>query len=214
MPSRITNVRIFKKLNKVEEKRLKEKSVLLYAKKGDVLHSPREKIQHVSVVLDGSLKVLKYFTNGNEQILRYVRESETFGESLIFAFKNYPAYIIAMENSEILEVSYEIILELFENKEFMKSYLNEIGNKVFNLSNVIELLLIKSVEEKLMRYLCFLRHKQKSSTVYFESKQKIASDIGSVREVVSRKFKILEDKKMIKIVDRHHVKVLIDFLFC
>ncbi len=214
MSSKITDVRIFRKLNEFEEKRLRKKSMLLYIRKGDVLHSPREKIKHVSVVLNGSLKVVKYFTNGNEQILRHVRKNETFGESLIFAFKNYPSYIISMEDSEILEVPYEIILELFENEGFMKSYLNEIGNKVFNLSNVIELLLIKSVEEKLMRYLCLLRQKQKSSIVYFESKQKIASDIGSVREVVSRKFKILEDKKMIKIVDRHHVKVLVDFLFC
>ncbi len=214
MPSKITNVKIFKKLNKAEERILKEQSMLLEAKRGEVLHSPCNEIKHVSVVLSGSLRILKYFTNGNEQILSYVRKNETFGESLIFAFENYPAYIIATEDSEILEVPYEVILNLFDNKEFMKSYLKEIGSKVFNLSNVIELLLIKSVEEKLMRYLCFLCRKQKSSTVYFESKQKIAGDIGSVREVVSRKFKVLEDKKVIRIVDRHHVKVLISFLIC
>ncbi len=208
------NVKIFSKLNKKEEIFLMENSQLLRVKRGEVLHSPKDKIEHVSVVLEGSLRVLKYFTNGNEQNLKCVKKNGTFGESLIFAKKNYPAYIVALEDSEVLEVPYGIIITLFNNREFMKIYLREIGNKVFNLSNVIEWLLVKSVEERLMKYLCFLCRVQNSDIAYFESKQNIASDIGSVREVISRKFKILERKKVIKIVDNHHVKVLVDFFDC
>jgi CRP-like cAMP-binding protein len=208
------NVKIFSKLTKREEDFLLENSQFLSVKRGEILHSPKDKIEHVSVVLKGSLRVLKYFTNGNEQSLKCVKKNETFGESLVFAKQNYPAYIVALEDSKVLEIPYEIIIELFSNKEFMKVYLGEIGNKVFNLSSVIEWLLVKPVEERLMKYLCFLCRVQNSDVVYFKSKQSIASDIGSVREVISRKFKSLEKKKIIEIIDAHHVKVLIDFLNC
>ncbi len=210
----VRSVKIFRKLTKKEEDFLIEKSRILNVKRGDVLHSPKDHLNQVSVVLRGKLRVLKYFTNGNEQNLNMVKEGETFGESLIFAHTSYPAYIIAEEDSTVLDVPYETVMELFRNKEFMEYYLEEIGRKVFNLSNVIEWLLIKSVEERVMRYLCFLCRMQKSKIVYFESKQKIASDLGSVREVISRKFKVLERKKVIKVLDRHHVKVLVDFFSC
>ncbi len=210
----VRDVKIFGRLTENEENFLIEKSRILNVKKGEILHSPRDLLNQVSVVLSGKLRVLKYFTNGNEQNLNVVKEGETFGESLIFAHTSYPAYITAEEDSTILDVPYETVMELFKNKRFMEHYLEEIGRKVFNLSNVIEWLLIKSVEERVMRYLCFLCRMQGSKVVYFESKQKIASDLGSVREVISRKFKVLERKKIIRVLDRHHVEVLVDFFSC
>ena len=176
--------------------------------KNFVLHSPRENIDTISFVLQGKLVVAKYSFDGNQQIIKRLKTGETFGESLIFSGKPYPAYIIAEDDSKVLEIPKKVIFHLFEDKNFMVNYLKEISNKVLNLSNVIEILSIKPVEQRLIMYFSLLRTAQQSNIIYFKSKADIAMNIGTVREVVSKKMKLLEDKGIIKIIDKNHFKIL------
>ncbi len=199
---------IFSDLSKKEKDFLRKNSKKVEILKNSILHSTNEEIKCVSLVLDGKLKVVKFSFNGNQQVVKYIRKNETFAEGFIFSGKNYPAYIIAERNSAILEIPKHIILQLFENKKFMISYIKEISNKMLNLSNIIEILLIKSVEERLLMYFSIIAREQKSNIVYFKSKQKIADDIGSVREVVSKKMKLLDEKGIIKQIDRNHFEIL------
>ncbi|SHE59666.1 CRP/FNR family transcriptional regulator, anaerobic regulatory protein [Marinitoga hydrogenitolerans DSM 16785] len=191
------------------KKQLKNYSKISIAKKNEILHSPHEKLEQMSIVIEGKLKVVKFTSEGNEQVLKYVNENESFGEGLIFADECYPSFIIAEKKSKVLEISKEGILYLFKkNEDFLVMYLNEISKKMINLSNVIDILIIKSIKERIIKYFILLSKQQKSKIVYFKSKQKIANDIGSVREVVSKKIKELEKEGILKIIDKHHVKIL------
>ncbi|AEX85377.1 Crp/Fnr family transcriptional regulator [Marinitoga sp. 1135] len=188
---------------------LKKYGRTLKIKKNHVLHSPNEKLEQISIILSGKLKVVKYAPDGNEQVLKYLKENESFGEGLIFSDENYPSYIVAEKDSEVFEISKEGVLKLFkENETFLILYLNEISKKLLNLSNIVDILIIKSIKERLIRYFLLLHKQQKSDIIYFKSKQQIANDIGSVREVVSKKIKELENEGYIKIIDRNHVKLL------
>jgi CRP/FNR family transcriptional regulator len=199
---------IFSDLSKSEKLFLEKNSMKIEISKNSILHSTDEEIKCVSLVLKGKLKVVKFSSDGNQQVVKYVGKNETFAEGFIFSGKKYPAYIMAENNSLILEIPRHIILKLFENKKFMISYIKEISDKMLNLSNIIEILSMKSIEERLLMYFSIIAKEQKSNIIYFKSKQKIADDIGSVREVVSKKMKILEQKKIIKFIDRNHFEIL------
>nr|WP_303048793.1 helix-turn-helix domain-containing protein [Marinitoga sp. 1154] len=77
-----------------------------------------------------------------------------------------------------------------------------------NLSNIIDILIIKSIKERIIKYFSLLYKQQKTEIIYFKSKQKIASDIGSVREVVSKKIKELINEGVIEEIDKNHIKLL------
>lgn len=200
---------IFQKLLSENKVILEKYGKTININKNDVLHSPDEELKQISVIIKGKLKVVKYTSEGNEQVLKYLNKNESFGEGLIFSGENYPSYIMAEEDSTVLEISREGVLRLFrENEQFLVLYLNEISKKLLNLSNVVDILIIKSIKKRIIKYFSLLRKHQKSDCIYFKSKQQIANDIGSVREVVSRKMKELEEEGIIKTIDKNHVKIL------
>ncbi|KLO23314.1 Crp/Fnr family transcription regulator [Marinitoga sp. 1197] len=184
-------------------------SKILNIKKNEILHSPHEKLQQMSIVLEGLLRVVKFTSEGNEQVLKYIKKDESFGEGLIFSGENYPSFIIAEQDSKIFEISSKGVLNLFKkNEDFLVLYLNEISRKLMNLSNIIDILIIKSIKERIIKYFSLLHKQQKTEIIYFKSKQKIASDIGSVREVVSKKIKELINEGIIEEIDKNHIKLL------
>ncbi|WGS65631.1 Crp/Fnr family transcriptional regulator [Marinitoga aeolica] len=194
----------------IENKNILEKyGKIIEVKRNDILHSTTEELKQVSIILKGKLKVVKYTSEGYEQVLKYLNKNESFGEGLIFSGENYPSYIVAEEDSKVLEISREGVLELFrENEDFLVLYLNEISKKLLNLSNIVDILIIKSIKERLIRYFALLYKQQKSEIIYFKSKQQIANEIGSVREVVSRKIKELIDENIIEEIDKNHIKLI------
>jgi CRP-like cAMP-binding protein len=117
--------------------------------KNTVLHSPNENINFVSLVLEWKLKVVKYSFDGNQQVIKCIEKGETFGESFIFSDKPYPAYIMAEKDSVVLEIPKNTLFELFKDRNVMVTYIKKISNKVLNLSKIIEIRLIKSIEERL-----------------------------------------------------------------
>ncbi|WP_129409109.1 Crp/Fnr family transcriptional regulator [Marinitoga lauensis] len=199
----------FQKLLNENKQILEKYGNIIEIRKNEVFHSPDEELKQISIILKGKLKVVKYTPEGNEQVLKYLNKNESFGEGLIFSGENYPSYIIVEEDSKILEISREGVLKLFrENEEFLVLYLNEISKKLLNLSNVVDILIIRSIKERIIKYFSLLRKQQNSDIIYFKSKQKIANDIGSVREVVSKKIKELENEGVIKTIDKNHVKLI------
>ncbi len=202
---------LFSVLNDEEMKYLTNHSKKVSVLKNDILHSIKDEITNVSLVLSGRLKVVKFSIDGNQQVINYVNENNTFGEAFIFSGRNYPAYVIAEQDSTILEIPRSVIFTLFKNEKFLLSFIKEISNKVLNLSNIIEIISTKSIEERLLMYFSILSSEQKTDVIFFNSKQKVANDIGSVREVVSKRMKLLEQKGFIRILDRNHIKLLFTF---
>ncbi|AKI97344.1 Crp/Fnr family transcriptional regulator [Kosmotoga pacifica] len=207
----LRDIRTFDKLSEGEVKYVKRNSRLIKINKNEILYSPNEICEQVSVVLKGKLKVSKLFPSGKEQILKYLQKGDTFGETLVFLKAQYPAYVIADTTAKILEIPKRVMLEIFDNKAFLISYLESISKKVLNLSNVIEMLSMKTIKQRVARYLINLYNSQGSNVInLMKSKKQIAADIGSVREVVSRTFSELERNGVIKLLDRQHVEI-IDF---
>lgn len=204
----LRNIRTFDKLNEAEIKYIEKNARAVKVNEDKILYSPDEVCEQVSVILKGKLRVSKLFPSGKEQILKYLQEGDTFGETLVFLKVQYPAYIIADTTAKILEIPEKVIFKLFDNKTFLVSYLESVSKKMLNLSNIIEMLSLKSIKQRVAKYLIDLYYSQGSSVINLKkTKKQIAQDIGSVREVVSRAFGDLEKAGMIKLLDKNRVKI-------
>ncbi|OQY42494.1 MAG: hypothetical protein B6227_02075 [Fusobacteriia bacterium 4572_74] len=128
---------------------------------------------------------------------------------LIFNEDKYPAYFIAQEKSTILEISKEVIFQLFTNKEFLLFFLKEMSQKIVSLSDIIEVLAHTSIKSRVARYLFKEMEIQGSNTIKIvKSKTFIAKELGSVREVVSRVFKSLENQGIIRTGATMQIEIL------
>jgi CRP-like cAMP-binding protein len=205
----LKGIKMFNALDDSQIKYLLENSKLREADKNQVIYNPEEICKNFSVIIKGTVSVIKYSSTGKEQILAYYKAPECFGGVLIFNEEKYPAYFIAQEKSVVLEISKEVIFQLFAHKEFLLFFLKDMSKKIISLSNIIEVLAHTSIKSRVARYIFKEMEKQKCNTIKIEkSKTFIAKELGTVREVVSRVFKSLENQGIIKAEANMKIEIL------
>ena len=193
---------------------IKELFDIKKVKKGQILHEANSKCKELSLVISGELDVIKYNFDGKEQLISVLGKNEMFGGPLVFSEAYYPANIIAEKDSEIIEISKEKIMKLFIEEEFMLFFLKELGNKIIKLSQTIDYLSDNSIELRLLKYLKLQYVQQNTKIITLNmSKARIAKEIGTVREVVSRTFKKLENKGIIRNLSNNKIEILIKEYF-
>ena len=105
-------------------------------------------------------------------------------------------------------------MKLFIEEEFMLFFLKELGNKIIKLSQTIDYLSDNSIELRLLKYLKLQYVQQNTKIITLNmSKARIAKEIGTVREVVSRTFKKLENKGIIRNLSNNKIEILIKEYF-
>lgn len=205
----LKDIKMFNALDDSQIKYLLENSKLRETDKNQVIYNPDEVCKNFSVIIMGTVSGIKYSSTGNEQILAYYKAPECFGGVHIFNKEKYPAYFIAQRKVVILEIPKEIIFELFINKEFLLFFLKDLSNKIVSLSDIIEVLAHTSIKSRVARYLFKEMEKQGSSKIKIEkSKTFIAKELGTVREVVSRVFKSLENQGIIRAEATMKIEIL------
>lgn len=201
----IDKILVDEELIKKLKKRFKTKKII----KGMTIHNSYSKCNELTLVIKGELKVLKYNIDGKEQLISSLNKNELFGGPLVFSEGNYPADVIASKDTEIIEIYKKDILELFHEEKFVIFFLKELGNRILNLSQTIDYLSENSIELRILKYLKNQCLKKNFETIYLDiNKTLIAKEIGSVREVVSRNFKKLENKGIIKILSNKKIEII------
>jgi CRP/FNR family transcriptional regulator len=185
-----------------------EKMDKIFLKKGDVYKKNTDEIKGITYLIFGKLKVVKYLPSGKELIVRYIDKNDIFAETLIFSVSNYPAYIIADLDSEIVEISKEKILGHLLDISFTTEYIKSISDKIKVLTDKIELLSFENTKKKLAYYFLNLYEAQKSNFISINnSKAEIARIFGSTRENISRNISLLEKDNIIKIINNRKIEL-------
>ncbi len=187
---------MFRNLTEEEMKFLNENMIIKEYKKGEQIYSPLERCKYLSLLLSGEVKLVKYSGDGRAQIVAILKKGEVFAEAIVFEELHYPVYVVAEKNCKIGNISKDILIKLSAmNKTFMEGYLSELTKKIFLLNQQIELLSLKTVKDKIIKFLYSQYELQKNNEIHLKfTKQKIGNIIGTSREVVSRNFKELEEE--------------------
>jgi CRP/FNR family transcriptional regulator len=192
----LKNSTLFSVLTIDDKKYLQENMEVKSFNKGDIIFTPLDKCEHLNIIMEGQIKLCKYSADGQEQILSFLSTDDVFGEAIVFEGGNYVVTVIAEKKTIIGMVHRDILLTLTQrNRDFTQEFFKELTRKIKILNSKVEMLSLKTMKQKIARYLLDLSEEQNKTNIKLPyTKQKIAFLLGTSREVISRNFSELENE--------------------
>lgn len=147
----------------------------------------------IAFVLSGEIRVYKIGETGREITLYEIGPGETciLNASCILSGKAYPAFAVTLATVDLLLVPSAVFNRLLEEHGAMRSFVfSLLSERLAGVMALVEEVAFGRMDERLRDYLL-----EKSENGSLETThQKIANDLGTSREVVSRLLKDLERK--------------------
>ncbi len=174
-------------------------------KKGDFIYRADENISSFSLILDGSINVVRDDIWGNESILSNFCKGEVFAEAYA-CLPNQPLMInvIASENTQLLFINMQSILTMqnLDNKlhnKFIQNMLEILAEKNLKLTQKIGYLTPKTIRERILIYLS--DYSKKAEAYSFEipfNRQELANFLSVDRSALSNELSKLQHEGLIK----------------
>ncbi len=158
-----------------------------------------QEIQAIPFIIEGSLKVFREDTNGNELLLYYIEPGETCAMSLscTISKKISGLRVVAEEDSIMLMIPLNKMEDWMNSYPSWRSFIVESYYTRFNeLLTSIDELAFKSLDQRLWRYLVDKVKINNSLEIYISHKS-IAEELNSSRVVISRLLKVLENNNQL-----------------
>lgn len=201
---------VFSCLNKMSEedkKILVSHSSIKKLSKGQIMVGDYNRCRGIPFVLSGSIRLFRISENGRDLTLYKVRAGEICVLAAICAYANleYDFTAEGLKDSRLSVLPPDSFNHLIQKSTpFREFVFSSLADKLIMALNTIEFLKFPSIEEKIKN---FLQTAATDSTVVKTTHEAIAKDIGSSREVVSRKLKELEESGIIQL-QRGKIKIL------
>lgn len=163
-----------------------------------------------SLIIIGSIRVYKLSDKGREVTLYKLEKGDTcyLSMSCMLTNKHFPAFAEVIEPTVITFIPSSIFNKyIYNTLEFQKYIFENLYTKFNNVLKVLEELAFESVDIRIAKYLLLISQKDNSSKYLYLTQEKIAQELGTSREVVSR---ILTDfkNKGILISSRGKISIL------
>lgn len=181
---------------------------LTFDKEKTILDTGSE-VKLIPLVLKGSIKVFQEDESGRELLLYYIKSGESCIMSIIAGKNNQKSQVRAVisDNAEVLLFPSSLINIWSDKYKTWNEFVFNLYQKRFQeLVYVINELAFGKVDRRLMQFL-ETRVKIDQTDEIIITHQKIADEIGTAREVVSRLLKKLEYEGKVYLM-RGKIKVL------
>jgi CRP/FNR family transcriptional regulator len=206
----LAKVPIFSGLTESELGFLAQRTVSRHYSAGEMVFGEGEPCSGLYVVESGNVRIFKSSPNGREQVLSIDGPGSSIAELPIFDGGAYPASAAAVDDVILLFVSKQDFRAFcLAHPEVALKVLRVVGARLRRLVGIIEELSFTTVRHRLASYL--LRLAQESGKRTPEgvevtlpiTNQELASQIGTVRELVSRNLSRLQAEGMLKVDGRN-----------
>ena len=200
---------LFAALSAAELAFLAERSVARKFSSGEIVFSEGDPCAGMYVVEAGHVRIFKTSADGREQVLSIDGPGGSVAELPVFDGGSYPASVSAVEDSTLLFIAKQDFHALcVAHPQVALKVLRVIGARLRKLIGIIEELSFTTVRNRLAAFLIRMaRHQGARVEAGFEitlpmSNQELASQIGTVRELVSRNLSRLQSEKLIQMDGR------------
>lgn len=158
-------------------------------------------------LVHGWIKVVKSSIEGREQVLRILSAGDTFHEIGAFVERPNPATAIALEPSDVWLVPRAAIMHLVRTQpDFAQRVVENMADRMINLVNLVADLSLRSVTGRLARLLLEVSVNNVVQRPRWHTQAELASQLGTVPDVVQRALRTLEQKGVIE-VQRHAIHI-------
>lgn len=205
----LSKVPLFSGLAEDEFAFLVQRTVPRHYSGGETVFSEGEPCSGLYVVESGHVRIFKTSPNGREQVLSIDGPGSSVAELPVFDGGNYPASVAAVDDARLLFVSKQDFQALcLAHPQVALKVLRVVGARLRRLVGIIEELSFSTVRHRLASFLVRLGQQEGKRTsdgievTLPASNQELASQIGTVRELVSRNLSRLQAEGLIKIDGR------------
>ena len=205
----LANASLFSGLTEGELAFLTQRAVPRRYTAGEIVFGEGEPCSGLYVVEVGHVRIFKSSAHGREQVLGIEGPGSSIAELPVFDGGNYPASVAAVDDATLLFVSKQDFHALcLAHPQVALKVLRVVGARLRRLVGIIEELSFTTVRHRLASFLLRLAQKEGKRTregVEIKlpvSNQELASQIGTVRELVSRNLSRLQAEGMLKIEGR------------
>jgi len=170
-------------------------------RKKDLIYYNGQLCEEVAFVKSGSIAIMNYSLNGNEELISLINEGELFANALIFSKeKKYLGDVYALNDCELLLIKKDVLISsLQKDKQLLDEYICLIAKKTIDLNIKTKMLLHNSIEEKIIFYLENHHNTCELSITLF------AKELGVPRPSLSRSINILIREKKLYKNNRKHI---------
>jgi CRP/FNR family transcriptional regulator len=205
----LTRVPIFSGLNDVELAFLAQRTVPRRFSAGEMVFAEGEPCTGLYVVESGHVRIFKSSAGGREHVLGIEGPGSSVAELPVFDGGNYPASVSTIDEATLLFVRKQDFQSLcLAHPQVALKVLRVVGARLRRLVGIIEELSFTTVRHRLAAYLVRLagtsgkRTEQGIEINLPANNQELASQIGTVRELVSRNLSRFQAEGMLRIEGR------------
>lgn len=200
---------MFTELDETQFSFLRSRVVERRFRAGEQVFGEGDACQGLFVVQSGNVRIYKTSASGREQTLSIEGPGGTIAELPVFDGGPYPASTQAVNETVLLFLSKQDFRSLcMKYPEVALKVLGVIGSRLRRLVGIIEELSFTTVRSRLAAMLLRLAHtegKKTANGVEFQlpaTNQDIASQIGTVRELVSRNMSRFQSEGLLRLEGR------------
>jgi CRP/FNR family transcriptional regulator len=210
----LKTARLFATLTDAELDFLSSRTRVRSVSAGELLFSEGEACSGLHIIVSGRVRIFKTSVTGREHVLAVEGPGSSIAELPVFDGGTYPASAAAVDPSELMFISRADFRAIcMEKPEIALKVLQVVGARLRRLVGIIEELSFTTVRHRLISLLLRQARSENRTTdrgltfTLSGSHQELASQIGTVRELVSRNMARLQAQGFIE-VHGHEVTIL------
>jgi CRP-like cAMP-binding protein len=152
------------------------------------------------IIEEGSVKLYRISPQGRQYIVRVLQEGDTCNEVPAFDGGTNPVNVETLERSKVWVIDAETLRALVKaHPDFVLKVLSNFGKNLRGLVRMVSEMAFYQVTNRLARLISELPSEEPRPHL---TQEHLASQLGTVREVVARSLKELERSGAIRIEDR------------
>ncbi len=178
----------------------------------EVIFLEGEPTEVLYILEKGWVKATRMSPEGREQALWFLESGEVFGDVALLTDTPSPGTVVALESVDAWALEKSVFLDLIKRfPEMSMAVIRRLGERVLYFIGLVEDLSLRSVESRLAKTL--LKHTEVSGDRLVVPRRtwttfdEMATRLGTVRDVLSRALKTLEDEQLLH-VERHEIVIL------
>ncbi|MDD2505562.1 MAG: Crp/Fnr family transcriptional regulator [Bacilli bacterium] len=198
---------IWNKLNENEKSELISASKVINFKKNEMLQSRDASCLGLIILKKGIIRAYLASDAGKEITLYKLLENDIclFSAGCIMKDINFDINLICEEDVELILIPTEKYNQILEKSTVISNYASDILSSRFSDTIwILEQFVFHSLDKRVANYL--IEHIDDDNNLRI-THEKIANELGSAREVISRMLKYFENESLIKL-ERNNIKVI------
>ena len=198
---------LFEGLSGPEREALLDISRTRWSPRNSLLFSDGDAAGGFFLIVSGRVKVFKVSQDGKEQILHIFGVGEIVGEVAVFSGKHFPASAVTLQDSDLLYIPRDGFLRLATGRpQILLNMLATLSRRLRLFTVQIERLTLMEVASRLAQVLLEIGASAGEEHVaeLAVTKGQLANQIGATPETLSRTFRKMSRKGLIK-VNRNRV---------